>query len=579
MREVNCGLVLALGGVIALGGCYSGTQAGAATDSDGASEGEDEPSGGSGDGGTDSGTDGDDPVPEDQCADAEDSHDLLVRRLTRFEYANTVQDVLAVDLREDVEALLPEDIRVDGFSNNVGAQVVTFGHIEAYHELALVAVTRIDDLTALSTEVAGCADLSASCQEAVVRDFGLKLWRRPLSDTEIDSFDRHFAAVQEEGEGFDAALGLVLRTMMASPQFLYRLEDEVTSDDGAPTRSLGSYEVASRLSYLIWGSAPDDALYQAAASDALLETANIEAQVERMLKTPRAREVSLQYIRDWLALDGLSDLNRDPELYPGFTLALAADMREETQRLFEHIIWEEQGSVVDILDADYTFASPELAAFYGIDSPEADWAMYDLTDLPNRQGIMTHAGVLALNGHGNRPSVVERGLFVLRSVLCSDVIAPPANVDTTMSDVDPDAPERVKSEARLANATCASCHAQFDPMGWGFERYDGVGAYKETDEFGNALADDGWFISRTSDGELPYQSLGELVDLVAADETAQLCVGVKRPLQFAVGRPLRGSDSCAIDDVAAAAADSGGSYQALITAIAVHPSFRRLRLE
>lgn len=571
-------LALGLGLVVALPGCYVGTEAGGGDESDAGTDG-----GGPGpDGETEddsgSGPGDDDPVPEDQCADVGENPDLLVRRMTRLEYANTVEDVLGIDVRADAASLLPEDIRVDGFSNTVGAQVVTFGHIEAYHDLAQLTVDRIDTL-ALSTEFAGCAEFSDTCQDAVVRSFGLKLWRRPLTDEEVATFDRLFIAASDEDGGFGEAVGLVIRTMMASPQFLYRLEDETTEDDGGPTRTLSSYEMASRLSYLIWGSAPDDALYEAAASDALLQTETIEAQVGRMLESPRAREVSLRYVSDWLALDGLFNLNRDPELYPDFSLALAADMREETRRLFEHVLWEEGGSIIDVLDADYTFASPELAAFYGIENPEADWAMYDLTDLPNRQGIMTHAGVLALNGHGNRPSVVERGLFVLRSVLCSDVIAPPANVDTNMADVDPNAPERVKSEARLDNATCASCHAQFDPMGWGFERYDGVGNYQESDENGNALAQDGWFISPTSEGEVPYQNVGELVDLIAADETAQLCVGIERPLQFAVGRPLGASDSCAIEDVAAAAAEQGGTYQSLITAIAVHPSFRRIRLD
>lgn len=531
--------------------------------------------GGDGEGTDDDGTE-DEPVP--QCA-AEQSG-AIVRRLTTVEYVNTVLDTMEVDISADVEAQLPEDLRADGFSNQVNGLLVTFDHVEAYHDLAKIIVERVPDLPGLVQRYAACTEFGDECETSFIEGIGVRVWRRPLHADEVASLQPIFAAAQGEGDDFVAGAGLVLQAMLQAPQFVYRLEDEVSENEVGEVRLLGDHEVASRLSYLLWSTSPDDALFAAAEAEQLHTVEQIEAQVDRMLASPRAKDTALRYMEDWLALAGLPGINRDPALYPGFSVELAQQMREETLRVAEELLWEEQAPLTALLTADFTWATPELAALYGIEPAGEGWQRYELRDVPHRLGLLTHAGVQAINGHGNRPSIVERGLFILRGVLCSSVAAPPADLDTTMSELEEGQSPRYYSEARLANDTCNACHGQFDPMGWAFEHFDGVGAWQQTDELGNALAEDGWLVVPGSGRDpVPFETVEQFAEVLAEDPQTAECIGVRKPLQFAMGRPLGAADRCAQDEISAAMAEGGSSYQALVKAIALHPNFRTIRTE
>ncbi|MEM7156936.1 MAG: DUF1592 domain-containing protein [Myxococcota bacterium] len=549
-------------------GCYSGV--------DPASDpGQGVPTAADDDGGDDDGTDDGGPQA---CASEQGAS--VVRRLTTVEYVNTVHDMFGVDITSDAEALLPADLRSEGFSNQVSGLLVTYDHIEAYHDLAELIVAQLPDPLAVLNAHAACTEFTAECERGFIGSLGRLVWRRPLLEPEVESLRRNFTAALEEGDGFGTGAALVLHALLQAPQFLYRLEDELPAD-GQPgdLRELSDYEVASRLSYLLWSSSPDDALFEAAAAGQLHTTEQLQAQVERMLAQPRAKETALRYVGDWLALDGLPTINRDPEQYPEFSVALANDMREETLRVAEELLWEERAPITALLTADFTWATPQLAALYGIENPGEGWQRYSLAEVPHRLGVLTHAGVQAINGHGNRPSIVERGLFVLRGVLCSSVAAPPAEVDTSMGELEPGQSPRYYSEQRLANATCNACHGQFDPMGWAFEPYDGIGRWQSHDELGNPLQQDGWLTDPATGQGIPFETTEEFAHVIAENEQADWCVGVRKPLQFAMGRPLGLDDACMSEQIATAAAEAGGSYHALVTAIVTHDSFRHVRAE
>lgn len=553
----------------ALAGCYSGSS----TDDPqrvpggGFADGGDEADDGADDG---DGTGDDAGAADDTCLDQAPAA-APVRRLTNREYVDTVRDSLGVDISE-AAAALPDDIRSAGFSNTATAMIVSYDHVDAYRDLAKAIAGQVD-MPQLVAESTSCTDFADACESSVVASLGTRLWRRPLRDAEVASFLPVFDAVQEEGDSFEVAAGLVLEALLQSPQFLYRMEEE---GDGEEARPLSGWEVASRLSYLVWGSSPDAALYDAAADDALQTRAEVAAQVSRMLEDPRAREQSLRYVEDWLALAGLPGINRDPLLYPEFSEELALAMRDETLAVADELLWEQRAPLTSLLVADFTWASPALAAFYGIADPQPGVARYELAGVAHRSGILTHAGVLAINGHGNRPSIVERGLFVLRAVMCAGIAAPPADVDTSMSDLEPGQSERYYSDARLANATCNACHASFDPLGYGFEPFDGVGAWQEEDPDGNPLREDGWIVDAQGE-ELPYATAEEYVALLSESESAAACVGLQKPLQHAVGRPLEPADACALQTLQARLAEGDGTYQDLVLAIATHPTFRHIR--
>lgn len=570
MRAMQRWMIAVLGGSLLGTGCYSGVDG--FGNPDGAPVGAD--------GGDSAGDDdgGDDGIPG-ECGGEQGGS--IVRRLTTVEYVNTVADTLGVDIAADAETRLPADLRADGFSNQVGGLLVTFDHIEAYHDLAGIIVESKADLAGWITAHSDCLTLGdAACEESFIERAGLRVWRRPLTADEVASLRPIFAAAAEEGDDFATGAGFVLEAMLQAPQFIYRLEVELP-DDGAPgdLRTLSDYEIASRLSYLLWSTSPDDALFDAAGAGSLHTEEQIAEQVERMLADPRAKDTAMRYVADWLALDGLPSITRDPELYPEFTVALAEDMREETLRVAEELLWEQRAPFTALLTADFTWATPELAALYGMESQGEGWQRYSLDGVEHRLGMLTHAGIQAINGHGNRPSIVERGLFVLGGVLCSTVAAPPADLDIDMSDLEEDRSPRYYSEARLDNPTCNACHGQFDPMGWAFEPFDGIGAWNAQDELGNDLKEDGWLLVPGSGEQVPYQTVEEFAHVLSEEEQVSWCIGVRKPLQFAVGRPLGIDDACMSDEIAAASEANGDNYHSLMAAIATHPSFRLIRTE
>ena len=523
---------------------------------------------------------GEGPLPTAPPAQPADCHldpgETLVRRLTRYEFSNTIKDVLDVEVGSAVD-LLPADPRAEGFSNTADALVVSYQHVEAYDSLSETIAAGVDWSTFVDKHTS-CTDFSAGCQNDFIESLGLEMFRRPLKAAERDLFSPLFTVVNEEGDDFATAAQLVVRAMLQSPQFLYRVEDQVTAPAYDVVRELNSYEVATRMSYLLWGSSPDSALMTAAAANELQTDEQLRAQVERMLDKPRARETARRYMREWLALDSLDTLSRDPIQYPEWDADLASEVKEETLALFDQLVWEEPTAFRNILTSQFTFASERVANLYGLENVTSGVNEYDLSDVPERVGLLSHASFQAVNGIGNRPSMVARGIFMLYGMLCRSVDAPPAQVDTSMPQALEDQSQRYYSGLRLENKVCVTCHSQFDPLAYAFERYDGIGRYRLQDDDGNALEQDGWFVSSLNDEPVPYDNIEEYAQILADSEAVQRCF-VEKPLQFAIGRPVEKSDTCTMDRVVEATAEGGGQYQSMVMAIALDPTFRQIAAE
>jgi hypothetical protein len=505
------------------------------------------------------------------CVDtASSTSPAVVRRLTRWEYANTIADVLGMPIGPDVTALLPPDIRSNGFSNDIGGQLATAIQADAYQKTADAVGAAVAKTPGWLAPFAMCNQVAAACRDDVVRALGLRLFRRPVTTDEGATFGALFDAAIVAGLTTVRDAGVVVvRAMLQSPQFLYRLETQISM--GTALRAIDPYELASRLSYLIWGSAPDDVLLGAASSGELTSPDGLKNQVARMLAGPHAREVVQRYFREWLALDDLDDATRSP----AFTPQLAADMKSETLDVVGDQLWDKGQPMLSLFTTRSTIVTPALAAHYGLGVPGSN-GKTSIEQASGRAGLLTHAGVLTVDGDANA-SIVQRGLFLLRKVLCEDVGVPPPGA--TAVKLAPDtASERTKSEVRIRTQPCQSCHGQFDPLAYSFEPFDSMGAAITQDANGNAVRQDGW-ITRSGAANVPYADVRAEMDLLVQDPRVAACVATK-VAQFAWGRPMDNGDRCMLDDVRNRIdATKTKGFADILTAIVDNPDFRTTRVQ
>ena len=491
-----------------------------------------------------------------------------VRRLTRWEYVNTIADTLNVRVDDATSALIPADIRANGFSNDFGGQLASFDNAQGYSKTADAVATLLGKTPNWLTGFATCSDTGGACRDSIVKGLGSRLFRRPVTPDETTAFGGLFDAAVAAGiTTAPEAAAYLVRGMLQSPQFLYRLETQTPNGD-PNARAIDAYEMASRLSYLIWASAPDTQLLDAAAKGDLLSTDKLRAEITRMLAQPRGRDTIQRYFREYLTLDDLDDATRGP----AFTPDLAAAMKKETLDVVADQLWDAKGALVStMLTTRSTIVSPMLAQFYGAGTPDANGRL-SLANSPNRVGLLTHASVLTVDGDANA-SIVERGLFVFRNLLCQDVPMPPPGATSVMLAPDT-ASERQKSDARLAHDPCASCHGQFDPLAYAFEPFDSMGAVQTKDVNGNAVRQDGWVTELNKAPSVPYGDIVSYMNTLSQDPRVSGCV-TKKVAQFAWGRAMTDGDQCMLSDIQARMnASQTHTFADLIAAVAVNPNFR-----
>ncbi len=503
---------------------------------------------------------------------------MFVQRLTVPEYIETVRTALGVDVSAQARELLPRDLRADGFSNTSYNLQVDLDHVEAYARLAEIIADRLE-IQKLARRYTKSRELTDENITKVIAPVGLKLLRSPLSDDDLRVYCGVSTSVAGSGGTFEEALQFVFETMLQSPRFLYRIEDQ--QGDGSAT-PVSDYELASRLSYILWGGPPDDELFKAAA-DGQLEGDVLRVQVQRMLDDPRAIARSRQFLAEWLNLGRLDNLRPSAELFPDWQPSLAQDMREETLAFFEEIVWQQQRPLADLVNAQVTFVTPRLAQHYGLrlDKPSAsgnagELMKYDLSSQPARGGLLTQGSILTVGG--DEASMVTRGLFVLNELLRGVVRDPPPCVDTTPIPTKAGLTLRGIAEARLANQACQGCHIRFEPLSFGLEKFDGLGTFHEKDEHGNTLREDGTLLVPGAAEPVAYQTAAELMDLLAGSERVKESLTWK-VTQFALGRPLGAGDAPVMADIHRQAQQNGGTWRGLMSAIVTSDLVRLTRTE
>ncbi|MEM1443364.1 MAG: DUF1592 domain-containing protein, partial [Verrucomicrobiota bacterium] len=485
------------------------------------------------------------------------------RRLTVSEYVNTVRDVFGVDVSREARDILPAEVRADGFSNTIYSLNVDLEHIEGFSELAGIVVDKLD-VAAFAKSFSNKRDMTDKTMIALIEEISRFVLRGAPASEETALYRGISTSVASAGGNFDEAVGYVIETMLQSPRFLYRIEKPAS---GTRARRVSDYELASRLSYTIWGSAPDRELLKLAANRDFDEDGALDRQVKRMLDDPRAVERSLEFCSDWLHLDRLSFLQPDKKHFPNWDPALADAMKEETLEFFREVAWKEDRPLGNLLNAPYTYLNADLARHYGVPAEGLGEEMIrvDLTGTSSRGGILTHGSLLTIGG--DEASMVTRGLFVMNDLLRGVIKNPPPGLDTTPKESSSDLSRRDIAMERVASKSCGGCHAKFEPLAYGLEKFDGLGSYMSRDEHGNVLREDGEVLFPGEAEPLPFDSIEELMDLLASNDRVQETLTWKI-VQFSLGRPLNSRDAGVVTQIHEEATRNGGRYRDVLAALA-----------
>ena len=467
---------------------------------------------------------------------------------------------------------LPPDERAAGFDNNadvLGTSDLLVEQGVAVAEKAAAVVA--GDLgrylpCATATPDVGCA-------ESFVRDFGRRAWRRPLEDAEVTALVAVFDAGQADA-GFGDGIGRVVEVLLDSPQFLYRIElGAGASSDLAGAVRLTPYEGATRLAYLIWGSMPDDSLLGTAAADRLSTAEDLAREARRLLADPRAHDMVSSFHAQWLGLAALDDLDKDKVVYPLFDPSLRAAFRAETERFVDEVIWNREGTLGALLSARYTFVDQALASFYGVPFPGGDGLVRVNLDSAHRAGIITQASNLAVHAKANQSSPVHRGRFVREQLFCTTPPPPPSDIEIRPPALDPALTTRQRFAQHTADTFCAGCHVLLDPIGFGFEHYDGLGRWRET-ESGNAIDATGMLSDTDTDG--PFDGAVELALRLAGSAEVERCYA-RQWFRYGYGRGETSADACALAQLMTAANHTRGDVRELIVALTQTDAFRYRR--
>ncbi len=508
---------------------------------------------------------------------------VTIRRLNRAEYNTTIRDLLGVDFQPASD--FPADDSGYGFDNNGDVLSVSPLLMEKY----LTAAEHImNSVFQKATNDASAGEYSAAYRSLmepgevrapklvrarqIISGFASRAFRRPVTANEQQRFLELYKSLDAPGEPFDHSIKLILEAVLISPQFLFRGDVQPEPDNVREIHKIDEYALASRLSYFLWSSMPDEELTTLAARRSLRK--NLEAQVKRMLNSKKSHALVENFAGQWLQLRNLKLAMPDRKQFPAFNDNLRAAMEKETEMFFESI-WLENRSILDLLEADYSFVNESLAKLYGLEGIKGESFRRVSLKGTHRSGLLSQASILTITSNPTRTSPVKRGKWVLENILGAPPPPPP-----------PDVPElkegkealtgslRQRMEQHRSNPNCASCHARMDPIGFGFENFDAIGAWRDKEqEF--AIDSSG----KLTTGE-SFNGPGELKTLLLSQKREDFvrCLSEKL-LVYALGRGLEYYDKCAVQEISKSVVKGDYKFSALIFAIVKSAPFQMRRGE
>ncbi|MEM9462447.1 MAG: DUF1592 domain-containing protein [Myxococcota bacterium] len=549
--------------LLALTGCYVGigeAPSGDIADSDAI---EDEADG--------SETDGDETDGDGESPLVIDPGPAVLPRLTTGQYRNSLEQILGPGL--PVVALEPDTNPYLFYS--IGATTTSLSELgtQQYEEAADEITQMIWDDADRRLALVGCEPMvpGDACAQGFIEDFGRRAYRRPLLPDELAVW-QEVAAEMAASDAWEG-LRLAVAGMLQSPQFLYRFElGEPDPEDPARLRYT-SFEMASRLSFLLWNVTPDDTLLDAAQAGELLDAPSVRAHAERMLDDPRASAAIQAFFAQYLDLGRLDEVTRDVESYPMFTQTLPQSMRTEVQLLVDDFVFHRDVDIRGIFGTRNTFVNEELAALYEVDAPGASPTEFVPVELPAdgpRAGLLTLGAFLTMNAHETEPSPTLRGKYVRERVMCQTIPAPPEDVDTTLPEDEGEAKTlRERLEQHVTDPLCAGCHSFIDPPGFLFENFDSIGAFRTVEPGGYPI---------DATGELDGESLAnatELGPLLASSPVVGECM-VTQLFRHAQGRLELPQEQDILTDLSERFAEDGYRFRELLLTLIVHESYRTL---
>lgn len=513
---------------------------------------------------------------------------VTIRRLNRAEYNNTIRELTGVEFQPADN--FPADDSGYGFDNIGDVLSLSPALMEKY---LLAAEKIVKDLVPGDRAAAGATTAAGAPTEVIywralvapqtdapkpervtqiITNFATRAFRRPLTTDEQRRLMALFESASAGGADFSDNLRLVLEAVLVSPQFLFRGEAQPEPNNAQAVRPLDEYALASRLSYFLWSSMPDEELFTQAAHQTLRR--NLEVQVKRMLKDARTHALAENFAGQWLQLRNLKLASPNSKHFPAFDEGLRAAMQKETELFFENI-WRENRIVLEFINAEYSFLNQKLASLYGIDGIEGEQFRRVTFSGKERGGLLGQASFLTITSNPTRTSPVKRGKWVLENILGSPPPPPPPNV--------PELKEgkgvltgslRQRMEQHRADPNCATCHQRMDPIGFGFENFDAIGAWREKDdEF--AIDASGQLVSGES-----FNGPAELKALIFTKKRDDFvrCLAQKM-LTYALGRGLEYYDKCAVDQICKNLAKDNYKFSTLILEITKSTPFQMRRGE
>jgi hypothetical protein len=487
-----------------------------------------------------------------------------LRRLTRAQYRNTIRDLLGLSDAVATSALPGDDAINDRFYSNTVSplQPIDVGkYADAADAIATKAVASLAGLVPCDPKTG-----DAACARSFIESFGKRAYRRPLTMPELELMQAVYAA----GGDFTGGIRLLISALLQSPKFLY-LPERVPASAGGKTVGVDSWAMASRLSYFLLDTMPDEGLFKAAETGRLASADQVAIEANRLMGDPRFPATLATFHQEWLQLDTLPGTEKDPTLYPAWSPELRDALGEETRRFVQYVFTEGDRSLDTLLSAPFSFLSGALYQHYGVTGAAA--AGWQRVDLPRaeRAGLLTQAGLLSTLAHDNRTSFILRGKMVREALLCQPPLMVPPDVPAEPK-LDPNASAKMRSEQHRKDPACASCHELFDPIGFAFENYDAAGKYRKTDAAGPIDAQVTLTRTRGLDGKTAANAV-ELASLLAKADEVRDCVA-RQWMRFALGRDDAKEDEPSLATAVKAFKGGGAKLPDLLVALVRSDAFR-----
>jgi len=489
-----------------------------------------------------------------------------LRRLTNAEYLNTVSDLLgdvsSLKLNFAVEATTEEN----PFLNNAGIQQTPPELASEY--LTAAEAIAADTVAKRLARVLTCDPAAAgeqACAQTFITSFVTKAFRRPVDASQTQALLAIWQVGRSVGGSFNSGVQAVITAVLQMPEFLYRFEMSPAAA-GQKLVPLDGWDMATRLSYWLWNSGPDDALLAAAQASKLQTSDDLSAQVMRMLGQPRARDMVMSFHDQWLQVASINTLEKDQTAHPNFTPAVATAMQQEIRSLVSDVVFQGDGKISGLFNAPYTFLNDVLGKFYGVNGLTPSFTRVDQSMLGMRPaaGILTVGGLMATYASGGNTSPTKRGKFVREALLCQTLPPPPPNANPVPPVAKPNQTRRQAMLNHATDPTCAACHQIMDQIGFGFEGFDAAGAWQTTDN-GQPVDSSGAIVGTDVAGS--FNGPVELGAKLGASDDVVKCAATQW-FRFAFGRNPGASDgdTCAVTQLHDALKQGG--VMALVKAVA-----------